>query len=176
LDNKNEVKEKVKKVLWKMIQIPTIGFMIFASVCMAHYSTYYYKNKTLTFGINDSKILTFFLFAFIWILFFSVFLMIELHKKDKIIISQNVIIQNQNNDIKDLLQQVIQQGNSIENTTNNIKEQTNNVEEKIDNLQESIDYDIERCEEQHSELLHSNRNTQELILDNDKSDRSDRIA
>lgn len=149
-------KKKIKKVLGRMFQIQTLIFIVLISLALSYYTRKFYQNKSLVFGVADTKLLLCLVVMFCWVMVFSVYLMIEIYKKDKIIINQNKVIIEKNDVIENLLYQVIKQGNTIE--------------EKTDSLQEAMDYDIERSEERHSEIIHSNRNTQELILDNDRSD------
>lgn len=151
-----KLKEKVKKATWKMFQIQTLGFIVLISVSLSYYTRKFYQNKSLVFGVEDSKLLLGLVAMFCWVMLFTVYLMIELIKKDKIIINQNEFIKGQNNTIQSLLNQVIQQNNDIEENTKEILDQN--------------DYIVERNEEIHTETIKSNRSLQNLILLEDRSD------
>lgn len=151
MDKGNEVKGKIKKVLGKMIRIQTVIFIILISLALSYYTSQFYKNKALVFGVADTKLLLGLVIMFVWVMIFSVYLMIELNHKDKIIINQNNIIINKNETIEKLLNKVIDKTNIIEENTEDIMEQN---------------------EENFDQIMESSKSTREILLD----DRSDKIA
>ena len=158
-DKKMNSKNKIKKALKKACSIQTIIFILLITGSLGYYGKSFYQNKQLIFGINDIKIVLGLTIMLLWIMIFSVYLMIELNKKDKTIIKQNNHILKQNNIIQDLLQKVIISNNNIENNTEDI---------------------IDQNEDNFDKIIKSEKNTKELIIDlhnqNKLSNRGDNIA
>lgn len=158
-DKKMNSKDKIKKAFKKACSIQTIIFILLITGSLGYYGKSFYQNKQLIFGINDIKIVLGLTIMLLWIMIFSVYLMIELNKKDKIIIKQNNHIVNQNDIIQNLLQKVIISNNNIENNTEDI---------------------IDQNEDNFDKIIKSEKNTKELIIDlhnqNKLSNRGDNIA
>lgn len=119
--NQNK-KDKVKIALKKACRIQTFIFILLITGSLFYYGKSFYQNKQLIFGISDIKILLGLTIMLFWIMIFSVYLMIELNKKDKIIIKQN-------NTIQDLLNKIIQQND--ENTESIIEQNEDNFDQLI---------------------------------------------
>ncbi|MFC0903891.1 hypothetical protein ACFHWD_04195 [Clostridium sp. MT-14] len=150
------IKNKMKIALKKTLSIQTIIFILAVTGSLFYYGKSFYKNKQLIFDIDDIKIVLGLTIMLVWIMVFAIYLMIELNKKDKIIIKQNNHIQQQNDVIQNLLNEMI-----VKNDENT----------------EGI---IEQNEENFDQLIKSERNTKALIIDindrNKQGNRGDDIA
>ena len=158
-DKKMNSKNKIKKALKKACSIQTIIFILLITGSLGYYGKSFYQNKQLIFGINDIKIVLGLTIMLLWIMIFSVYLMLELNKKDKIIIKQNNHIVDQNDIIQNLLQKVITSNNNIKNNTEDI---------------------IDQNEDNFDQIINTEKNTKELIIDlnnqNNLGNRGDNIA
>lgn len=149
------VNDKIKNSLRKICQIPTLVFIISVSISLFYYGKKFYYTKQLNFDTEDTKILLVLIIMLIWIMVFSVYLMLELNKRNKVIIKQNTHIQDQNKTIQNLLNKVI-----ISN--NNIKDNTEDI--------------IEQNEDNFDQLIKAHKNTKIFINQIYNDDRNDDIA
>lgn len=142
------VKSKMKIALKKTLSIQTIIFILAVTGSLFYYGKSYYQNKQLVFGISDIKIILGLTIMILWIMIFSIYLMLEIDKKNKIII-------NQNNTLQKLLGKLITSNNNIEDNTENIMEQN---------------------EDNFDQLIKAHKNTKDIIIDINKEHRGDNIA